>query len=64
MRASAASLMHNFKKRFRSRTKPCASGASVALRTRRLMWATDSGVCAARRRAISIATRRPTWSAR
>jgi hypothetical protein len=27
--------MHNFKKRFRSSASPCASGVSVALRTRR-----------------------------
>src|SRR3989442_986387 len=54
MRASADSLTHNFKKRFRSSARPCASGVSVALRTRRLMQASDSGVCDDRRRAISI----------
>ncbi len=32
MRASAGSVMHNFKKRFRSSASPCASGISVALR--------------------------------
>src|SRR6266853_1786151 len=32
MRASADSLTHNFKKRFRSSARPCASGVSVALR--------------------------------
>src|SRR6267154_6611819 len=55
MRASPASEIHNFKKRFRSSASPCASGVSVALRTRRLMYATDSGVCDDRRCAISIA---------
>ena len=50
-----AALMHNFKKRFRSSASPCASGVSVALRTRRLIYASDSGVCDDRRRAISIA---------
>src|SRR5216683_5021059 len=58
MLASAGSVMHNFKKRFRSSANPCASGVSVALRTRRLMYASDSGVCNARRRAISIARSR------
>src|SRR5258708_14021843 len=55
IRASTGSEMHNFKKRFRSSASPCASGVSVALRTRRLMYATDSGVCEDRRRAISSA---------
>src|SRR6266404_2594251 len=58
MRASAGSLMHNFKKRFRSSASPCASGVSVALRTRRLMYATDSGVYDDSRRAICIARSR------
>src|SRR6202051_477810 len=58
MRASAGSLMHNFKKRFRSSASPCASGVSVALRTRRLMQATDSGVYDDRRCAISMARSR------
>src|SRR5713101_5610079 len=47
--------MHSFRKRFRSSANPCASGVSVALRTSRLMAATDSGGRAASRRAISIA---------
>jgi hypothetical protein len=48
--------MHNFKKRFRSSASPCASGVSVAFRTRRLMQATDAGVNDDRRSAISICT--------
>lgn len=37
MRASAGSVMHNFKKRFRSSASPYPSGVSVALRTTRLI---------------------------
>jgi len=55
IRASAGSVMHDFKKRFRSSASPCASGVSVALRTRRLMQAADSGAYDDKRRAISVA---------
>jgi hypothetical protein len=50
--------MHNFTNSLRSCKSPCASGVSVALRTRRLMYASDSGVNDDRCLAISIARSR------
>src|SRR5258708_1167932 len=50
--------MHNFMNSLRSCKSPCASGVSGALRPRRLMYASDSGVNDDRCPAISIARSR------